>query len=105
MEPRSNNSEDSTYTDQILGSGIFTESDQILFGEFSGDINPIHLDEIEARRRVSGQRVVHGVHGMLWALECLVGVEGAVSSLQAQFPKPVYSLSYKSLLEILQHRD
>ena len=76
--------------DQILARRIFTESDQIIFGKFSGDINPIHLDEVEARKRISGQRVVHGIHGMLWALESLAGVGGAVSSLRAQFIKPVF---------------
>ncbi|MEK9662192.1 MAG: MaoC/PaaZ C-terminal domain-containing protein, partial [Alphaproteobacteria bacterium] len=36
--------------------------DSIVFGELSGDRNPIHLDPHTARRLMYGKPVVHGVH-------------------------------------------
>ena len=48
----------------------FNMYDQNLFAELSGDFNPIHVDEIEARRYLFGSPVVHGIHLILWSLEC-----------------------------------
>lgn len=44
--------------------------DQQLFADISGDCNPIHLDERYARRCITGGVVVHGMHTLLWALDC-----------------------------------
>ena len=48
---------------------ILTEHDQVLFSRLSGDANPIHMDPLIARRLMFGQRIVHGIHSLLWALD------------------------------------
>ena len=40
-----------------------------MFARLSGDYNPLHVDPVAARRTLFGEPVVHGVHGLLWALE------------------------------------
>lgn len=55
----------------ILGSRQFTVDDQAWFAELSGDHNPLHVDPVLARRTIYGEVVVHGVHSLLWALDCL----------------------------------
>lgn len=52
-----------------LATRLFEMRDQVRFAELSGDSNPIHLDALEARRSFLGEPIVHGVHGVLWALE------------------------------------
>jgi acyl dehydratase len=47
----------------------FTPADQVSFAALSGDFNPMHLDEVAARRTLFGAPVVHGVHLLFWALE------------------------------------
>lgn len=49
----------------------FTAQDQRRFAAFSGDCNPMHMDEVAARRTQAGTCAVHGVHAFLWALETL----------------------------------
>ena len=49
---------------------VFTHEDQEFFAKLSGDYNPIHIDKIRARRLMYGSTVVHGVHLILWALNC-----------------------------------
>ena len=44
-------------------------SDQEKFAELSGDFNPVHLDEISARRTMFGRRIVHGVQLALLGLD------------------------------------
>ena len=39
----------------LLGSTSFNLKKQILFSKLSGDINPIHLDSIEARKSIAGE--------------------------------------------------
>ena len=46
----------------------FTPEQQLLFSSLSGDYNPMHLDEIVARRLINGARVVHGIHTLLHSL-------------------------------------
>ena len=50
---------------------VFTAHDQERFAAFSGDHNPMHMDEAAARRTQAGTCAVHGVHAVLWALEQL----------------------------------
>ena len=38
----------------------FSESDVLNFAEISGDKNPVHINELEAKKSIFGQRVVHG---------------------------------------------
>ena len=71
----------------------FTIQDQLQFAELSGDFNPIHVDELAARRLVYGQVVVHGVHLVLWGLNvALQTVESTIKldSVRAHFLKPVF---------------
>lgn len=57
--------------DRQVASRTFTQADQQWFAALSGDCNPMHMDPIEARRTQAGSTVVHGVHTLLWALDCL----------------------------------
>jgi hypothetical protein len=52
---------------------IFVKSDQIAFAAVSRDFNPLHLDEVAARRTTFGRPVVHGMHIALWMLDWLAG--------------------------------
>ena len=61
-----------------IGNRRFTYFNQSQFAQFSGDFNPIHLDQIEARKTIAGQQIVHGVHSFLWMLECLIQREKSV---------------------------
>ena len=45
-----------------LGSKTFAMEDQRLMADWSGDHNPMHVNALAARRLLTGQPVVHGVH-------------------------------------------
>jgi hypothetical protein len=47
----------------------FTSAHQTTFAVLSGDYNPLHVDEMIARRSLFGGTVVHGIHLALWALD------------------------------------
>jgi len=55
-----------------LAERIFTPADQRSFAALSGDFNPMHMDEVAARRTLFGAPVVHGVHLLCWALDSWV---------------------------------
>jgi hypothetical protein len=79
----------------ILARRRFSKVDQITFAELSGDFNPIHLDEIATRRMLFGEPIVHGVHGVLWALESFLASAGGtpngrVSCIRVDFSNPVF---------------
>ena len=68
----------------------FTHADQALFAALSGDGNPMHMDALAARRTQAGVPVVHGVHALLWALDCAAadGADlGMLQQLKVQFAK------------------
>ena len=74
-----------------IGGRDFSLSDQLDFSDLSGDINPIHIDPLEARKTIAGECVVHGVNGVLWALECLLNRHGSIpKNLKIDFLKPIY---------------
>lgn len=52
-----------------LGEVIYSMQAQFKFAELSGDFNPVHVDEIGARREFSGGVVVHGIHVLSSALD------------------------------------
>lgn len=71
---------------------IFTREDQMAFAELSGDCNPAHVDAVYARRLVFGAPVVHGIHALLWGMDCLFKNRAEpveIRALQASFPKPI----------------
>jgi acyl dehydratase len=71
----------------MQASRTFTTDDQERFAALSGDFNPIHLDELTARRTLAGAPIVHGVHLLLWGLEILAS--------DSNLPLPVGALNYR----------
>jgi hypothetical protein len=53
----------------VIAERRFNEVDQTRFANLSGDVNPVHVDGLAARRTLAGAPIVHGVHAFLWALE------------------------------------
>jgi len=71
---------------------IFTHKDQLDFAQLSGDHNPMHVSPVAARRLMYGKQVVHGVHGLFWALNKFtadLGHSVRLISLFAVFQKPI----------------
>ena len=71
---------------------LFTLSDQLAFAKLSGDYNPLHIDEVASRRYMFGEPLVHGIHTLLWALDCFLAANPkptTILSLEADFKKPV----------------
>ena len=63
------------------------------FARVSCDFNPIHLDAIAARRTHAGAPIVHGIHSLLWVLDCLAKSDRhgrTVRSINARFLQPIY---------------
>lgn len=77
----------------ILASRQFSLDDQKAFALLSGDANPMHMDAIFSRRTQAGAPVVHGIHLLLWALECFAGANSELpflKLLRSRFKKFVY---------------
>lgn len=69
----------------------FLLAEQIKFANFSGDANPIHMDPIDARRTISGQCIVHGMHGLLWALDSFAKERNiAAIEMEVAFRRPIF---------------
>ncbi len=70
----------------------FGAAEQAWFAATSGDVNPLHVDELAARRLPFGGRVVHGIHLVLASL-AVIGRHAepgaALSSMQVTFQRPV----------------
>jgi acyl dehydratase/NADP-dependent 3-hydroxy acid dehydrogenase YdfG len=78
----------------------FEHSDQLAFAGLSGDANPLHVDELVARRTSFGHPLVHGVHLLLWAMDVAWAEDlleqrgqrqqaGMLNFLAATFQRPV----------------
>ena len=70
-----------------------SERDVELFGEVTGDMNPVHFDEAYARKTIFRGRVAHGAITVSY-LSALVGTKlpgpgSAVLSLTTRFKAPV----------------
>jgi acyl dehydratase/NAD(P)-dependent dehydrogenase (short-subunit alcohol dehydrogenase family) len=79
-------------TETPLASRLFTMEDQARFAALTYDSNPVHVDALAARRTQFGQPIVHGVHGVLWAIDAAAqqGIPlKQYRGLQAHFRKPV----------------
>ena len=75
---------------ELIVSRTFTINDQLKFSIFSADVNPIHIDMVSARRSMIGQCIVHGIHGLMYALDSLKKHSGIkVKSFEAKFLKPI----------------
>jgi len=73
-----------------LGSKTFTIEDQKLFAQYTGDLNPIHIDPIFARKTLAGECIVYGIFGVMWAFNQLIKIEGLYpQSFDAQFLKTI----------------
>jgi acyl dehydratase/NAD(P)-dependent dehydrogenase (short-subunit alcohol dehydrogenase family) len=89
-----------------LASRTFGAQDQALFARLSGDFNPIHMDPLAARKTYAGLPIVHGIHGVLWALDQLVEarvVTSVPASLKVRFARFIYVGSTVELR--LAHHD
>lgn len=94
---------DSSQPSIILGRRVFSSADQTLFAQASGDFNPMHVDEIAARRLIAGRQVVHGVHTLLQALDwCKPGDTLPLRGVQCSFDRPV---SVGDQVEFAQSQD
>lgn len=69
----------------------FTMDDQLWFAQASGDWNPIHVDRTAARRLLTGEVIVHGMHAMLWALDRYLesGGTSVIASVTVSFLRPI----------------
>lgn len=63
-------------------SRTFTHDDQLAFARLSGDYNPIHLDEVVARRLMFGRTVLHGMQIVLSAMDQWLGHRGLPARLR-----------------------
>ncbi len=85
----------------------FTLDDQKSFAKLSGDNNPLHTDVIAARRTMFGSPVVHGIHGVLRALDYLLVTKDEsveLSRLKAIFYKPI-KVGDELEMEVAQQED
>lgn len=75
---------------RTLGRHVFTVADQEDYGRLSGDLNPMHMDAMAARRLLSGRQVVHGMHSVTLLLERWLGHGGNLpATLRCEFAQPI----------------
>jgi acyl dehydratase/NADP-dependent 3-hydroxy acid dehydrogenase YdfG len=80
-------------TEKTYASRHFSQELQKQFARVTHDYNPMHMDALAARRTQAGAPVVHGMHALLWALDCLAAKETGlrrVRELKASFYKWIY---------------
>ena len=67
-----------------------TTEDVQAFAVLSGDVNPIHVDAVASRRLLFGEPVVHGMAGVLDALDAHFADGGLVpGTIQVAFRRPM----------------
>ena len=73
-----------------------TETDTVLFACLTGDMNPLHTNEIFASKSPYGQRIVHGAFGqsLMVGLAAQLGIfEGttiALRQMDTRFKNPIF---------------
>jgi 3-hydroxybutyryl-CoA dehydratase len=73
-----------------------TESDTMQFACLTGDMNPLHTDEVFARKSPYGRRIAHGAYGqaLMVGLTAPLGIfEGttvALRHMDTRFKHPLY---------------
>ena len=74
---------------EALATRRFTMDDQHRFAALSGDVNPMHVDPLAARRTQAGVPVVHGINALLWALEawCVACPDSALGRVLVRFER------------------
>jgi hypothetical protein len=88
---------------RVLAVHRYEGADQEGFAGLSGDFNPIHLDRAAARREYFGAVVVHGVHGLLRALETWCATHPrplTLARVRASFPNPIHLDSDVQVVEV-----
>ena len=75
----------------LLCNRAFNLKDQQEFADFSGDINPIHLSDIYARKTPPGEVIVHGINSLLWALDSFLRCGNNITyQMSVRFLQPIY---------------
>lgn len=78
---------------EIVGQRQFSQDDQLRFARLSGDVNPMHMDAVAARRTMAGFAVVHGIHTLSWVLDGVLRTLPdlpPIVSLKVAFKRMVY---------------
>jgi len=91
----------------IYPKRIFDWEAQNAFATFSGDLNPMHMDAVAARRTQAGQPVVHGMHALLWALDTLAQQQVLLhppAQIKVRLQKLIY-VGDELALEIMRRDD
>jgi polyketide synthase PksJ len=69
--------------------GPFGDENVQAFAAFSRDFNPLHLDEVYAKRSQFGQRVVYGIQVLVAGLEAILDEPCQLTRIKARFVSPV----------------
>ena len=70
-----------------------TEDSHQQFAEFSGDLNPLHVDREASKLMPPGQRLAYGMDLLLWSLESLAlrsELPEQLARVRVRFPKWVF---------------
>ncbi|MBP7249059.1 MAG: MaoC family dehydratase [Negativicutes bacterium] len=92
--PRQHKFEEIQVGDSGQVTKTVTETDVILYAGITGDNNPVHINEIEAKASRFGQRLVHGMltAGFISAVlgTCLPGKGAIYMGQTLKFLRPVH---------------
>jgi len=85
----------------------FTDADITIFAGLSGDMNPVHINEVKAKESIFGQRIVHGsLTASLTStvLGMKLPAEGSIFlSQESKFTAPVYvGDTIKATVEVIE---
>ena len=96
---------------QVLGTTSYCFEDQKEFAALSGDFNPLHLNDVIARREFFGDVVVHGIHCLLDVLDAYFKTipssdleSFALQTMSVKFQGPIY-LDKKIKIVLVKKKD